>query len=70
MQAYVKENNLTQFISMQNLHNPVYREEEREMTPLLKELGVGMIPWGPLAAGWIARPAEKGQTTTRMEADV
>jgi len=36
---------------MQNQHNAIYREEEREMMPMLKYYGVGTIPWGPIAAG-------------------
>ncbi|KAG8943123.1 hypothetical protein FRC04_003203 [Tulasnella sp. 424] len=55
MQNYAREHNLTQFISMQNFHNAVYREEEREMVPLLQDLGVGMIPWSPLARGFLTR---------------
>ncbi|KAG9017563.1 hypothetical protein FRB90_000768 [Tulasnella sp. 427] len=55
MQNYAREHGLAQFISMQNLHNAIYREEEREMTPLLQDLGVGMIPWSPLARGFLTR---------------
>jgi len=56
MQNYAIANNLTPFISMQNFHNAVYREEEREMMPLLKDLGVGCIPWSPLAQGFLSKP--------------
>ncbi|KAG9046859.1 hypothetical protein FS837_003525 [Tulasnella sp. UAMH 9824] len=55
MQAYARQYNLTEFISMQNLHNAIYREEEREMVPLLQDMGVGMIPWSPLARGFLCR---------------
>ncbi|KAG9048302.1 hypothetical protein FS837_000301 [Tulasnella sp. UAMH 9824] len=55
MQAYARQRNLTEFISMQNLHNAIYREEEREMVPLLQDMGVGMIPWSPLARGFLCR---------------
>jgi len=41
---------------MQNLHNATYREEEKEMIPSLKKFGMGMIPWSPLAMGYLARP--------------
>lgn len=58
MQNYAKTHGLTEFISMQNYHNAIYREEEREMVPLLQDLGVGMIPWSPLAKGFLARPIE------------
>ena len=36
---------------MQNQHSAMYREEEREMMPMLQHFGVGVIPWGPVAAG-------------------
>ncbi|CAE6480741.1 unnamed protein product [Rhizoctonia solani] len=58
MQNYAIANNLTPFISMQNQHSLVYREEEREMMPTLKMFGVGMIPWSPLSQGILARPYE------------
>ncbi|KAG9023913.1 hypothetical protein FRB95_012319 [Tulasnella sp. JGI-2019a] len=56
MQNYAKTHGLTEFVSMQNYHNAIYREEEREMVPLLQDLGVGMIPWSPLARGFLTRP--------------
>ena len=43
------------FISMQNYHNLIYREEEREMIPYCKATGVGLIPWSPIARGALAR---------------
>ncbi|KAG8696274.1 hypothetical protein FRC08_007264 [Ceratobasidium sp. 394] len=69
MQNYAIHNNLTPFISMQNHHNLLYREEEREMVPTLKMFGVGMIPWSPLARGTLTRPVG-GQATTRSGTDV
>ena len=42
------------FVSMQNHYNLVYREEEREMMPLCREEGIGVIPWSPLARGFLA----------------
>ncbi|TFK23350.1 oxidoreductase [Coprinopsis marcescibilis] len=57
MQNYALNNKLTPFISMQNHYNLLYREEEREMFPTLKYLGVGAIPWSPLARGLLTRPA-------------
>jgi aryl-alcohol dehydrogenase (NADP+) len=56
------------FVSMQNHYNLVYREEEREMMPLCIEEGVGVIPWSPLARGFLSgnrRPqsADWGDTT-------
>lgn len=45
-----------QFISMQNYHNLIAREEEREMIPYCQDSGVGLIPWSPMARGVLARP--------------
>ncbi|KDN35307.1 hypothetical protein RSAG8_11693, partial [Rhizoctonia solani AG-8 WAC10335] len=56
MQNYAITHNLTPFISMQNHHSLVYREEEREMFPTLKHFGVGIIPWSPLARGYLTKP--------------
>jgi aryl-alcohol dehydrogenase-like predicted oxidoreductase len=58
----------TRFVSMQNHYNLIYREEEREMVPLCRDQGVGLIPWSPLARGYLARaPEAKG--TKRSETD-
>ncbi len=46
---------MTKFVSMQNFYNLVYREEEREMLPLCRDAGVGVIPWSPLARGFLGR---------------
>jgi aryl-alcohol dehydrogenase-like predicted oxidoreductase len=57
---------LARFVSMQNHYNLVYREEEREMIPLCRAEGIGIIPWSPLARGFLVgnrRPAEYGETT-------
>lgn len=59
---------LTRFVSMQNYLNLLYREEEREMLPLCKAEGIGVIPWSPLARGRLARPW--GSVTNRSEKDV
>ncbi|KAB5589896.1 hypothetical protein CTheo_6660 [Ceratobasidium theobromae] len=67
MQNYAINNKLTPFISMQNHHSLVYREEEREMMPTLKMFGVGMIPWSPLARGALTRPLS--ETTLRSQTD-
>jgi aryl-alcohol dehydrogenase-like predicted oxidoreductase len=50
----------TQFTSMQNHYNLIYREEEREMIPLCLDQGVGCIPWSPLARGLLAGNRERG----------
>ncbi len=54
----------TKFISMQNHYNLAYREEEREMIPQCLDMGVGLIPWSPLARGFLTRPVDgpEGQT--------
>jgi aryl-alcohol dehydrogenase-like predicted oxidoreductase len=57
----------TRFVSMQNHWNLIYREEEREMAPLCRDQGVGLIPWSPLARGKLARPP--AATTLRTETD-
>jgi 1-deoxyxylulose-5-phosphate synthase len=60
-----------QFVSMQNHYNLLYREEEREMIPQCIDQGVGVIPWSPLARGWLARTRtrEGERRTTRAESD-
>jgi aryl-alcohol dehydrogenase-like predicted oxidoreductase len=58
----------TRFVAMQNHYNLLYREEEREMAPLCRDQGVGMIPWSPLARGLLARPPQ-AQATKRSETD-
>jgi aryl-alcohol dehydrogenase (NADP+) len=50
----------TRFVSMQNHYNLIYREEEREMLPLCREEGIGVIPWSPLARGFLAGNRRKG----------
>ncbi|KAL0477685.1 acetate reductase vrdA [Acrasis kona] len=52
------------FVSMQDLYNLTYREEEREMIPLCLDQGVGLIPWSPLAGGALVRE----DNTTRSDA--
>jgi len=58
----------TRFVSMQNHYNLLYREEEREMVPLCRDQGVGLIPWSPLARGRLARGPE-APPTKRSETD-
>ena len=67
---YAIANNLTPFISMQNHHSLVYREEEREMFPTLNHFGVGVIPWSPLARGILTRPFKADVVTTRDNTDL
>ncbi|CAD6574303.1 MAG: hypothetical protein TREMPRED_001077, partial [Tremellales sp. Tagirdzhanova-0007] len=70
MQQYAINNRLTPFISMQNHHSATYREEEREMMPMLKHFGVGVIPWSPLAGGLLTRPIASQLDTARGESRV
>jgi aryl-alcohol dehydrogenase (NADP+) len=56
----------SRFVTMQNHYNLIYREEEREMIPLCLDEGVGLIPWSPLARGFLAgnrRRQDKGETS-------
>ncbi|MEO8927655.1 MAG: aldo/keto reductase [Caulobacteraceae bacterium] len=56
----------TPFVSMQPQYNLVYREEEREMLPLCADQGIGVIPWSPLARGFLAGGrAKPGEGETR-----
>ncbi len=66
-QEVARANGWTRFVSMQNQVSLLYREEEREMIPLCRDQGVGLIPWSPLARGRLTRPA--GVETRRSETD-
>jgi 1-deoxyxylulose-5-phosphate synthase len=59
----------TRFVSMQNHYNLLYREEEREMNPLCQEEGVGILPWSPLARGYLTRPPDRKEATPRGQVD-
>ena len=59
----------TRFVSMQNHYNLLYREEEREMNPLCREEGVGLLPWSPLARGYLTRPPDRKEATPRGQVD-
>jgi aryl-alcohol dehydrogenase (NADP+) len=76
MQQVAKERGFARFVSMQNHYNLVYREEEREMNPLCLDQGVGLIPWSPLARGFLAGNRPRGAVqpgenagTTRARSD-
>jgi len=62
---------LARFVTMQNHYNLVYREEEREMIPLCRDEGIGLIPWSPLARGFLAgnRRREGRGETSRARTD-
>lgn len=66
-QEVARRNGWTEFVSMQNHLNLLYREEEREMIPLCADQGVGLIPWSPMARGRLTRPA--GIRTPRVDTD-
>ncbi|MEM7133398.1 MAG: aldo/keto reductase [Chloroflexota bacterium] len=61
----------SRFVSMQNHYNLVYREQEREMNPLCHSEGIGIIPWSPLARGFLSgnRKREEEHPTTRAKSD-
>jgi aryl-alcohol dehydrogenase-like predicted oxidoreductase len=65
LQYTAAANGWTPFVSMQNHYNLLYREEEREMLPLCREEGLGVIPWSPLARGLLAGAS----TTSRAGSD-
>ena len=71
MLAVSRANNWTPFVSMQPQYNLVYREEEREMLPLCLDQGIGVIPWSPLARGFLAggRAAPGEGNTERARTD-
>ena len=54
------------FVSMQNHYNLVYREEEREMIPLCQDQGIGLIPWSPLARGFLAGNRKRGEKSASL----
>ncbi|MGZ6018429.1 MAG: aldo/keto reductase [Phenylobacterium sp.] len=71
MLAASEANGWVCFVSMQPQYNLVYREEEREMLPLCRAEGIGVIPWSPLARGYLAggRAAPKEGNTERARTD-
>jgi aryl-alcohol dehydrogenase-like predicted oxidoreductase len=70
-QAVARGRGFTEFVSMQNHYNLIYREEEREMIPLCRDQGVGVIPWSPLARGILAgnRSRSGERRTQRSQTD-
>jgi aryl-alcohol dehydrogenase-like predicted oxidoreductase len=62
-----ERNGWTKFVSMQNYVNLLYREEEREMLPLCRDEGIGVIPWSPMARGRLTRDWD--ETSARQETD-
>jgi aryl-alcohol dehydrogenase-like predicted oxidoreductase len=70
-QFVARQHGWTEFVAMQNHYNLIYREEEREMLPLCRELGVGVIPWSPLARGLLGgnRTRDGVRHTARARTD-
>lgn len=56
MQLAAKEHGWTQFSTMENHYNLLYREDERELIPICKQMNVSLMPYSPLAAGHLTRP--------------
>jgi len=67
MQSIAASHGWTRFVSMQDHYNLVYREEEREMIPLCIDQGVAVIPWSPLARGFLA--GNRARQTERARTD-
>jgi 1-deoxyxylulose-5-phosphate synthase len=64
-----RRNGWAQFVSMQPHYNLIYREEEREMLPLCRSEGIGVIPWSPLARGMLAGRRGEQARSARSESD-
>ena len=70
MLAKADEMGCTRFVSMQNHYNVIYREEEREVLPLCREERIGVIPWSPLARGFVmGRDRNEKNQTARARTD-
>src|ERR671912_541958 len=67
LQHTAERNGWTRFVAMQDHYNLLQREEEREMLPLCRDQGVGVIPWSPLARGRLTRDPDT--STARSETD-
>jgi aryl-alcohol dehydrogenase-like predicted oxidoreductase len=67
-QQVAERHGWTRFSSMQNYLNLLYREEQREMLPLCRDQGVGVIPWSPLARGRLARDWNAGSARAETDA--
>lgn len=71
MQLAARDNGWTPFSAMENHYNMLYREDERELIPICKQMGASLMPYSPLAAGHLTRPTWEADTlrarTDRME---
>ncbi len=70
MREMQKASGYSTFMAMQNFYNLAYREEEREMIPYCASEGIGLVPWSPIARGFLAgnRPKD-GEATARAKTD-
>ena len=68
MQLAARDNGWTPFVSMQNHYNPLYREDERELIPICRQMNVALTPYSPLASGRVAR-ADWDADTMRSKTD-
>ncbi len=64
---YARENNLTEFVSLQGHYNLIFREEEREMSPFCKDQNIAMTPYSALAGGRLSK--RQGETSKRLAED-
>ena len=70
MISMARERGHAEFVSMQNFYNLVYREEEREMMKFCADQGIAVIPWSPLARGYLAGSGlGEGASTVRGRTD-
>jgi len=58
-----EKNGWSKFVSVQNLYNLIYREDEREIIPACMDLGIGYTPWSPLHSGYLSGTRKKGEKT-------
>lgn len=69
MQLCARDNGFTPFVSMQDHYNPLYREDERELIPICRQMNVALTPYSPLAAGRVAR-RDWDADTARSRTDI
>lgn len=68
MQQIAQQHGFARFEAMENHYNLLYREDERELIPICKQMGVSLMPYSPLAAGHLTRP-EWNTDTLRSRTD-
>jgi aryl-alcohol dehydrogenase (NADP+) len=65
---YAKHHNLARFVSVQNHYNPIWREDERELMPLCRAEGVGLIPYSPMGRGFLCGKRRRTDSTATERA--